>query len=1164
MGVTVKTAALICACAAVAAAQETRGTIAGRVVDSSGAVAPAATVTATNLSTNVKLKATTNQEGAYQILFVLPGVYKVTAGLSGFRTALRENVEIRIHERVQVDFTLQVGSLAEEVRVVAEAPQLQTANANLGQVMDPRRIAELPTAYGSPYSLLFLLPGVADIGQTRQENTPTSMDVAGSNMSFNGTPRGSTGWTIDGTENKQDAHPVGSSVQGGPASSPPADIVHEFKLESAFDASVGFSSGSVINLTLKTGANLPHGTAYGFFRHPDWNANTFFGNRNGQPKADFNHKRWGASLLGPAYIPKLYNGRDRTFFSYGYEGLRTSTSDGPYTGSVPTEQNIRGDFSNLLAVGSSYQIYDPSTITAAPGGRYQAQPFPGNIIPASRISPIATRILGHYPKPNAASRADGVNNFVNASPVYPDIYYNHTARIDHNLSEKQRLYGRISIVRRNVGPYRPYWNDVAVGENGNLATTQFALDDVYVLSPTVVMNVRYGYSRSVGGHTPPRVGFDVSELGFPAGTVSQMKGVASMFPRVTTTGLATLGSETYDRANEDVHSLFAGVNKQHSNHNIKMGMDARVYREAAARYGEAGGNYSFGVNYTRGPLDNSPTSPNGVGQGMAALLLGQPTGGLIARNDTQAAQSTAWALYVHDNWRATPKLTLDIGLRWEYETPVTERFNRSVRGFDPNASQAIERAARANYAAAPDAALPLDQFRVRGGLLYAGVGGVSRGLWDASLRGFAPRFGFAYQGLRHLVLRGGFGLFPIMKGVPGEHFAIQSGFDQDTELVPTLNNGQTFIANLANPFPGGIQAAPGSSQGTATFLGRSLNLYNPQGKLPYAMQWSLNTQTMLPGQFLLEVGYVGTRSLKLMVDRDLNALPNQYLSTLPVRDNAVNNYLSANVANPLAGLLPGTSMNGATIGRSQLLKPYPQFGSIVMTDYQGWSWYNSMQVRVERRLSRGVTVLAGYNFSKSITAASRLNAGDPLPTRSVSEIDRPHQFSLSGLWELPVGKGKPLLTSSGRLANLFLGGWQIGAVVQFNSGFPLAFGDVIYTGDIRNIALPKSERTLDRWFNTDGFNRVTADQYVSHLRTFPLRLAGARSSGLNLTDFSALKNFSIHDRRRIQFRTEFFNAFNHPTAFSAPNRTPTSSAFGTVTGMQGAPREVQMSIKYVF
>jgi hypothetical protein len=321
---------------------------------------------------------------------------------------------------------------------------------------------------------------------------------------------------------------------------------------------------------------------------------------------------------------------------------------------------------------------------------------------------------------------------------------------------------------------------------------------------------------------------------------------------------------------------------------------------------------------------------------------------------------------------------------------------------------------------------------------------------------------------------------------------------------------------------------------------------------------------MLPGQFLLEVGYVGTKSIKLMVDRDLNALPNQYLSTLPERDQKTIDYLSANVPNPFSGLLPGTTLNGTIVSRNQLLRPYPQFSNVTMTDYQGWAWYNSLQVRLERRLRRGFTLLAGYNFSKNIVASSRQNAADPRPAKVISEIDRPHSLSVSGLWELPFGKGRTWLSSTNRLADLFVGGWQLSAVVQLNSGFPLSFGDVVFNGDIKGISLSKGERSIDRWFNTTGFNRNAAQQFGSHLRTFPLRLSGVRSSAYHSADISLLKNFAIHERHRVQFRAEFYNAFNHPTAFGAPNTSPTSSAFGTVTGMLGLPREVQLGVKYVF
>jgi hypothetical protein len=598
---------------------------------------------------------------------------------------------------------------------------------------------------------------------------------------------------------------------------------------------------------------------------------------------------------------------------------------------------------------------------------------------------------------------------------------------------------------------------------------------------------------------------------------------------------------------------------------MKVGLDFRANRGYDTPQGTARGRFNFATDFTRGPLDNSPSSPGSLGQGLAAFLLGQPTSGFIDNNDNQAVQSTYWSLYFHDNWRVNRKLTLDLGLRWEYEGPLTERFNRSVRGFDTNAAQAIEGAARARYAMQPDPALPADQFRVRGGLLFAGVGDQPRELWDRSWQNFAPRIGLAYQAREKLVFRGGFGVYPIALGQSVGNYAIQPGFSQSTDLIPTLNNGQTFIATLANPFPNGIMAAPGPSQGAATFLGRAISFYNPEVRTPYSMNWSFNTQALLPAQFLLEVGYVGNKSLKLRVNRALNAIPNEYLSTSFTRDQARIDFLTANVPNPFQGLLPGTSFNGATISRAQLLSPYPAFAGVTMQDHQGYAWFHSMQIRAERRLRSGLTLQASYMLSKRMEATTYLNGGDPVPYRTISAIDRPHTFTMTGLFELPFGRGRALGGGIGTIPNLLVGGWQIAGAWQWQSGVPVGFGDVIFTGDLDDIPLSSDQRTVERWFNTEaGFERRAAFQRASNLRQFPLRLSGVRAGTYNSTDLSLLKDFNFHEQYRLQFRAEFYNAFNHPTGFEPPNTNPTSGAFGTVTSQSALPRQIQLGLKLVF
>ena len=1159
---------LFCTFVLSANAQETRGSIIGRVLDSSGAVVPRANITATNVDTNVSQKTVTNAEGSYEVLYLLPSRYNVSAEATGFKKALQE-VQILIHERTRVDFSLEVGAMTEQVKVTAQAEQLQTGNANIGQVLDSRTISELPIAFGAPYGAIFMLNGVSDDGYGRNSPDQNNMDMVGSSISGNGAPIGHIGFTIDGTSNLQMAHYL------GPAFSPPMDLIDEMKVETAFDASVGSSSGLVINIALKGGTNSPHGTAYGFFSNPDLTANQWFNNLYGQAKPDFGYKRWGATLTGPVYIPKLFNGRNRTFFTYGYEA-DVETTPGATVLSVPNPKNATGDFSNLLALGSQYEIYDPLTIQSAPNGRLTRDPFPGNIIPASRISPIAKAILAHYPQPNTTGNPDGENNYA-INLANPDAFWSHTARVDHNISDKQRLFVRATSAERGAsGSGRKYWNDVAEGTGGgkDVRTTQASLDYVNTLNSSTVLDLRYGYSRFTAPKYPDAMGFDVSQLGFPTATVQQLQMQEMSFPTINISGLQSLGWERHSFGTSDSHDLSAVLNKQHGDHGIKVGVEIIQQRVNYANYAggySVAGTFGFGSTYTNGPFDNSPSSPGGVGQGLAALLLGQPDSGGISEVANQATRSTNYALYFHDNWRATQKLTLDLGLRWEYVAPPYDRYDRSVGGWDPTAAQPIAAAALAAYAANPDPALPVDQFKVQGGLLFAGVGGVPRSFWNDSKKFFAPRFGLAYQVRPKVVLRGGFGIFQLAKGlnpsVQAQAYATQTGFSQDTPLVTSNNNGVSYFANLANPFPNGLISPPGASLGAATDLGTWPGYYDRSSAMPYSMQWNMNIQTMLPGNFLLEVGYLGNKSIRLPVSPNMNAIPQQYLSTSPVRDQTTIDYLSAQVPNPFAGLVPGSWMNGATESRWQLLTPYPQYYGIGITDYQGWSWYNAMPVRLERRFGNGFTMLVNYTFSKSIDATLFQTDGDPVPTKAISYNDRPQQFSLSAIWELPFGKGKPVLGNGGRFVNTFVGGWQLSGVWQVNSGLlPYYPCDcLLKPGETLNdIALPSGQQTLNHWFNTDAFVTDPNQQLANNKVTFPLRLSSIRGGTYNSTDISLLKNISLHENHHFQLRFEAFNAFNDQKAWSVPDTTPTDSSFGQVRNTYSLPRQLQLGIKYMF
>ncbi len=416
---------LIVVCVIPASAQETRGGFGGSTLDRTGAAVPNATIIATNVATNVSVKTTSDAQGNYTIAFLIPGSYTLSASAPGFKTVQTTNIEVRIHDRLQVDLTLEIGDITERVQVTGEAPLLETANANLGQVIESRMISELPIPHGSPITLMYLTPGVVNTypgGMAYQD--PLNLNATTTRTNISGAPLGTTDWTVDGVPNTQTSN---ADYGVGLSNSPPADIVEEFKLETAFDASFGHTSGTVVNLVLKSGSNQMHGSGYWFLREPDWNANDFFANAAGQPRADFYYDRWGGSFMGPVLIPKLYNGKNRTFFSFGYEQLRVTYPD-PFVSTVPTAAELTGDFSKLLAVDPQYQIYDPATIKPAANGRYSISPFPGNIIPANRINSIAQNIVKHYPVPNVPGRADSTNNFSVQNRPDKATFFNYIGR----------------------------------------------------------------------------------------------------------------------------------------------------------------------------------------------------------------------------------------------------------------------------------------------------------------------------------------------------------------------------------------------------------------------------------------------------------------------------------------------------------------------------------------------------------------------------------------------------------------------------------------------------------------------------------------------------------------------------------------------------------------
>ena len=1138
---------------ALAYAQETRGKILGRVTDQSGAVVVGATVKGVNTGTNVATSTVTNASGDYALPFLIPGSYTVTAEMSGFRNFEQQGIVIRIADQETLDIVLEIGQASEKVLVRGEAPLIESATASLGTVVDNRRISELPLKDGNPIMLSSLSPGVLNLstgGWSRpfDNSSPSSIAVNGSRTATNE-------FTMDGAPNTQ---------RGNVAYIPPSEAVQEFKIQTAnFDASMGYTAAAVINVSLKAGTNTLHGAGWEFLQNTKLNANDFFNNLNGIPRTQLRLNRWGTTLSGPVYIPKLYNGRNRTFWTYAYEGIHDAAPDTAYSFAMPTAKERQGDFSDLLRLGPQYQIYDPGTTAPAANGRFSRQLFPNNIIPANRINPTGKAIMSYLPLPNQAGSADGSDNWYTPGPS-SDTFYSHLFRVDHNVNDKNRFFVRGDLNHR-IQDYVRWYNNNANGSLFYRRNRGLNFDDVHVFSPSFLVNVRYSYTRFYQGDDPVTRQVDLASLGFSRNFDSQVKSIdprGIKFPYITTDGSTEMSNITYSFRYDDTHDLGLNFTRMISSHTMRFGTGFRVYRENSFDFGQASGNFAFtNGGWTVGPFDNSPSAP--LGQGFAAMLLGLPSAGSVDVNGNYSEQSRIWSAYFHDDWKVTPKLTLNLGLRYELELPTTERFNRTTLTFDRTTASPLEAAAQANYAKSPIPQVPADQFQVAGGLVFAGVNGAPRSLWNTDTNNFMPRIGFAYAVNTKTVLRGGVGLFYDQIGILRRNVS-QTGFNKSTSFVASLDNGQTFIANLTDPFPNGFDRPVGAGLGLLTNAGQGISFFNRDLALPFMERWEFSIQRQLPFQSVLEIAYVGNHGSDLRSNRQLDAIPRQYMSTSPVRDQAAIDFLSAQVPNPFYPMLPRTSLSGTTVSRSQLLRPYPQFTGITYDTNEGYSRYQSLQTRFEKRMAAGYTVNVAWTWSKFLEATGFLNDTDPQPERVISDQDRTHRVVISGLWELPFGKGRALGSSVRGPLGKLIEGWQTQAIYQFQSGAPLGFGNAIFTGNLADIPLSRDERTIYQWLNTAaGFERSSSRQLGSNIRTFSTRFSGIRGNGLNNWDISMVKNTNITEKLRMQFRTEFVNAFNHPQ-FSNPNTTPTSSSFGRVTSTTQWPRTIQFGAKLLF
>lgn len=1142
-------------------AQESRATLSGAVTDPSGSVIPAAEVSLQNSQTGVVFKTVTNEAGQYRFLFLNPGTYRLTVQSSGFRSFVRENIQLQVNTAPVVDVPMQIGDLADRVTVTSEAPLLEAEKGDRGLVINNKSVTELPLQGSrNPLTVAVLTPGAVFTAGSLANQPVHSLDGE-SSWSINGSRTKQVEFVLDGAPNNT-VRTLGNNV----AFVPPADAVEEINIMSnMFDAQYGRTAGGVVNMSIRGGTNDWHGTGYNFLKREWLNANSFSNNAQRLPRLGAVLDQRGFSFGGPVRIPRIYNGKDRTFFFVSYENsYQGDYITGDSLGSVPTPEQRKGDFSKTFDnAGRLFTIYDPLT-GHFEGTRWVRNPFAGNVIAPNRFSPIGAKLLNLYPEPNTTTSGSvpWQNNYIAGDNIRNWRLNSVIARLDHNIGPRLRLMGRwawndfVQLTNNNglpgvAGNYR-------YGSKAN--KKNIVLDAVATLTPSTILNLRGSLNHWVGDFKP-YVPFDSLGFGFPASLVAQLPR-PDAFPQIAIEGATTMGqsSGNSDYEGSNIISVVPNIVLIRGKHTIKAGLDFRQTRNALIQLGSAAGSYSFTRTFTRADyLVQDLLS----GVAAASVLLGEPSSGSIATIDPPALQWLYYAPWVQDDFKVTRRLTVNLGLRWDMNLGLTERYNRLNYGFNTEAVNPIS--AQIDKTKFPG-------YTVKGGLGFVGVDGNPRSPVATDWNNIQFRIGAAYRLNDKTVVRGGYGTFYQNPTFFGNQF----GFSQTTSYVSSLDSNRTSANKIDNPFPDGLIPPSGASLGMRTYLGQAPNFINPQYTIPYVRQFSFGFQRQLPFNMLADVSYVGSRSLEQSLTRGFNAIPVEAMNLGNPALGGDPNYLNALVPNPFAGLIPGTALNNATIARSQLLRPFPQFNNFSMQQVNtGRLWYNALQVSLTKRYSHGLTFTASYTLSKNLED-EYLNDQDAKPTRTLTAFDTPHRLAIGPSYELPFGKGRKYLSGAHPVVRGIAGGWQLTVTATFQSGAPMSIPNTVYL-----IGDPRLENpTWDRMFKTGvidtngavrnvaaGESPVFAIRPTNSLRTTPARYGNLRNLRDQSIDASLIRNVRFRERWNLQLRVDTFNTFNHPSFSGNPNQTPTNVNFGKIlrdSGQNNTPRIVQLGARIVF
>jgi hypothetical protein len=1115
------TSAMICL------AQVEQGSITGAVVDATGSSIPKAKVTVTNQATGVTATTETTEDGYFKLPYLAAGKYDVSIEKEGFAVNRVKDVPVLVGQSATVNVTLKTGSVHDEVTVTANAVMIDSVSSSMGYVTGTKQILELPTGR-SPYSLIRLSPGVIDAG-----NTGTGPIVSGGRSNTNAI-------LLDGQDTRNN-----STLDN--AYTPPQETVQEVRMiTNNFSSEYGRSGGGVLVAAGKSGSNQIHGSVYDYLRNDKLNANSWNNNRNRVAKGRQRQNEYGFSISGPVYIPKVHDGRNKTFFFFNWEQSNNHGVSTP-TANVPTPLQKTGDFSQTFtATGALIQIYDPATTVADPSraSGFSRSLFPGNRIPANRMDPITRKIMSYYPDPtleiSPTLQTNWSQNF--AQIVKTDRWY---TRFDHNFGDKNRLFFRYGY--QTTPRKSPFTNIAFPGEGtnggGNQESVSYntAISDTHTFAPNIFGEFRLGITRSVIKLTPLSVGFDITTLGLPA--YLKAASTDAIFPRINIGDFTAIGP---DRASHNVDAENTPELQGHltwlkGSHSIKTGYDMLFCQFNTFRPDYPSGTFNFDRAFTQGPDPSVASATSGYG--LATLMLGAPTGGSFTVGPSLALLQTSYNWYLQDDWKVSRTLTLNLGVRFEYQTPFKERDNQ-IAYFDPAATEPVTG---------------------KTGVLTMTSG--SHRYPSNPNRNWAPRVGLAWTFARETVFRAGYGIFyaPGSGGIGSSPGDLGSGSSVGTSVFfgqpPAAPNTPVAGASLADPFVTGLLPYPNS------LVGNGIGAIWPEWPTPMNQIWNANVQRNIGKNLLVEAAYIGSRGQHIWNNFPRNATFPQYLS--------LGNQLNALVPNPYFGQIKTGTLSAANVRLGSLLVPYTHYGSINQVRASiGDSIYHGFTLRAERSFSHGLLFQVSYTGAKLIDNVNErflggtnyINPYDLNMSRSLSAADISQRLVANYVWELPFGHGKRFLSSG--IGSWILGNWQTSSIITFQTGTPISIGPACsfpgvsglgcYANRSRNPILADGQQSMAKWFDTDAFTSPAPYSFGNGSRTEP----NLRNPGTISFDTAMSRWQPIREGMRLQFRAEMYNALNHPN-LGGPATGITSATFGQITSKNGN-RTMQMALRLEF